>query len=189
PGRRRIHLTRDERKQELTDDPCIQTFNADHAVCALCGYVITLRGRYYMDVWDSHRKNCLERKIAYLDINGLETRNTVLSADPLVRKYDITRVLCRTCNRWISILTSVDQWTQHRNACMDLNMSSEDRVQLYWGTPSWQRHTEEERKNILLADRLIEKVEPHRVRCLLCQKWVCLRNNCRYFPLPWHQHR
>ncbi|KAK0213862.1 hypothetical protein EDD85DRAFT_782909 [Armillaria nabsnona] len=189
PGRRGIHLTRDERKQELNNDPCVKAFNANHAVCALCECVITLRGRFYMDVWDFHHKNCLERRVAYLDKNGLEIRNTMLSADPLVRKYDATRVLCRTCNQWISILTSVDQWTQHQNACMDLNMSSEDQVQLHWGTPSWQRRTAEERKNILVADRLIEKVEPYRVRCRLCQRWICLRNNCQYVLLPWRQHR
>ena len=52
-----------------------------------------------------------------------------------------------------------------------------------------QRRTAEQRAAFLRADRLIAAVEPHRVFCSVCRKWVQLRRDSAYCSYPWMQHR
>ncbi|KZV65071.1 hypothetical protein PENSPDRAFT_614552 [Peniophora sp. CONT] len=47
----------------------------------------------------------------------------------------------------------------------------------------------EQRAAILREDPLIAQVEPHRVFCALCQKWVQLRQDSTFCANPWIQHR
>ncbi|KAG7086224.1 hypothetical protein E1B28_002189 [Marasmius oreades] len=52
-----------------------------------------------------------------------------------------------------------------------------------------RRRNAEQRAATLRADPLIEEVEPNRVFCSLCQKWVQLRQDSSYCAYPWLQHR
>lgn len=53
---------------------------------------------------------------------ALEERNSLLSKDPDVRKFDAERVLCNTCDRWIQVspenhMQAVQKWLHHRSSC------------------------------------------------------------------------
>lgn len=52
-----------------------------------------------------------------------------------------------------------------------------------------RRRNAEHRAQTLRADPLIGKVEPNRVFCTMCQKWVQLRQDSSYCAYPWLQHR
>jgi hypothetical protein len=52
-----------------------------------------------------------------------------------------------------------------------------------------RRRNAEHRAEALRADPLIGKVEPNRVFCTMCQKWVQLRQDSSYCAYPWLQHR
>ncbi|PFH47831.1 hypothetical protein AMATHDRAFT_87489 [Amanita thiersii Skay4041] len=52
-----------------------------------------------------------------------------------------------------------------------------------------RRRNAEQRAATLRADSLIGEVEPNRVFCSLCQKWVQLRQDSSYCAYPWLQHR
>lgn len=52
-----------------------------------------------------------------------------------------------------------------------------------------RRRNAEQRASTLRADALIGEVEPNRVFCSLCQKWVQLRQDSSYCAYPWLQHR
>ncbi|KAF9031198.1 hypothetical protein BDZ89DRAFT_1064048 [Hymenopellis radicata] len=52
-----------------------------------------------------------------------------------------------------------------------------------------RRRNAEQRAATLRADSLILHVEPNRVFCSLCQKWVQLRQDSSYCAYPWLQHR
>ncbi|KAF8529831.1 hypothetical protein JB92DRAFT_614830 [Gautieria morchelliformis] len=61
-----------------------------------------------------------------------------------------------------------------------------------WDAPPKQRRpnrTEAERIQEFHADPHVAEVEPYRVRCALCNKWIKLRNNSRYCSIPWKCHR
>ncbi|KAI0294495.1 hypothetical protein B0F90DRAFT_1756905 [Multifurca ochricompacta] len=52
-----------------------------------------------------------------------------------------------------------------------------------------RRRNAEQRAAHLRADPLLAQVEPHRVFCALCRKWVQLRQDSTFCAYPWHQHR
>lgn len=52
-----------------------------------------------------------------------------------------------------------------------------------------RRRNAEQRAAALRSDPLIGEVEPNRVFCSLCQKWVQLRQDSSYCAYPWLQHR
>lgn len=52
-----------------------------------------------------------------------------------------------------------------------------------------RRRNAEQRAATLRADALVGEVEPNRVFCSLCKKWVQLRQDSSYCAYPWLQHR
>ncbi|KAI0248760.1 hypothetical protein BJV78DRAFT_770591 [Lactifluus subvellereus] len=52
-----------------------------------------------------------------------------------------------------------------------------------------RRRNAEQRAAQLRADPLLAQVEPHRVFCSLCRKWVQLRQDSTFCAYPWQQHR
>lgn len=52
-----------------------------------------------------------------------------------------------------------------------------------------RRRNAEQREAALRADPLLREVEPNRVFCNLCLKWVQLRQDSSFCAYPWHQHR
>ncbi|KAF8268837.1 hypothetical protein EI94DRAFT_1095948 [Lactarius quietus] len=52
-----------------------------------------------------------------------------------------------------------------------------------------RRRNAEQRAAHLRADPLLAHVEPHRVFCALCRKWVQLRQDSSFCAYPWQQHR
>jgi hypothetical protein len=52
-----------------------------------------------------------------------------------------------------------------------------------------RRRNAEQRAVQLRADPLLAQVEPHRVFCALCRKWVQLRQDSTFCAYPWQQHR
>ena len=52
-----------------------------------------------------------------------------------------------------------------------------------------RRRNAEQRAEALRADPLIGNVEPNRVFCTLCAKWVQLRQDSSFCAYPWVQHR
>ncbi|KAN0109203.1 hypothetical protein V8E52_009531 [Russula decolorans] len=52
-----------------------------------------------------------------------------------------------------------------------------------------RRRNAEQRAAQLRADPLLAQVEPHRVFCALCRKWVQLRQDSTFCAYPWQQHR
>ncbi|KAH8104095.1 hypothetical protein BXZ70DRAFT_1005642 [Cristinia sonorae] len=52
-----------------------------------------------------------------------------------------------------------------------------------------RRRNAEQREAALRADPLIAEVEPNRVFCSICRKWVQLRQDSTYCAYPWVQHR
>ncbi|KAE9394749.1 hypothetical protein BT96DRAFT_978383 [Gymnopus androsaceus JB14] len=52
-----------------------------------------------------------------------------------------------------------------------------------------RRRNAEQRAATLRSDELIKHVEPNRVFCSLCEKWVQLRQDSSYCAYPWYQHK
>lgn len=52
----------------------------------------------------------------------VDDRNAMFTSDPNIKRFDSERVLCRICEKWVSIVSennaaAVKMWMQHRSAC------------------------------------------------------------------------
>jgi len=141
PKRRRAKRTEEERIDYLRADPYVAQFEAYRVLCASCDKWIRLRpnSTYCSIPWDAHRKSCLSKKMQVYNHfppepsynvthrnaksgDALDERNTLLSKDPDVRKFDAERVLCNRCDSWIAVspenhMQAVQKWLQHRSTC------------------------------------------------------------------------
>ncbi|KAH7891025.1 hypothetical protein F5I97DRAFT_120467 [Phlebopus sp. FC_14] len=257
--RRRAKRTEEERIDYLRADPYVAQFEAYRVLCASCDKWIRLRpnSTYCSIPWDAHRKSCLSKKINTKNGYALEERNSLLSKDPDVRKFDAERVLCNICDRWIAVspenhMQAMQKWLQHRSTCQKSGgpsasspsqpepsssttrpLNADDvpprmgQRELTSSHPSQQnidsssvsaktagippsspsssfkdltptnfppahesrRRNAEQRAATLRADPLVGEVEPNRVFCSLCNKWVQLRQDSSYCAYPWLQHR
>jgi hypothetical protein len=91
---------------------------------------------------------------------------------------------------WPDIPTSSRQTprTQHSQPALSPTFYALDPVN-YSPVNDSRRRNAEHRAEALRADSLIGKVEPNRVFCTMCQKWVQLRQDSSYCAYPWLQHR
>ncbi|EMD39107.1 hypothetical protein CERSUDRAFT_112800 [Gelatoporia subvermispora B] len=253
--RRRAKRTEEERIDYLRSDPYVAQFEAYRVLCASCDKWIRLRpnSTYCSIPWDAHRKSCLAKRLAK-NAYPTDDRNTVLSADPYVRKFDAERVLCKVCEQWIPLgsedhAQAMKNWNDHRAACQQdstatpsasngnihiptadsvppppkhlLALASSSSFPIIAPAPSGtrtapvvqqtspiipgtafkdltptnfpshesRRRNAEQRAASLRADPFVGDVEPNRVFCQLCQKWVQLRQDSSYCAYPWLQHR
>ncbi|KXN83521.1 hypothetical protein AN958_01345 [Leucoagaricus sp. SymC.cos] len=200
--RRRAKRTEEERIQYLRSDPYVAQFEAYRVLCASCHKWIRLRpnSTYCSIPWDAHRKSCLAKKVNSKNVYALEERNNLFGKDPDVRKFDAERVLCNLCDKWIDVpsadhLQAVQKWLQHRADCQKPS-PPKPKVEPppppsrpHPPTHESRRRNAEQRAATLRADKFIGEVEPNRVFCLLCRKWVQLRQDSSYCAYPWIQHR
>ncbi|KAF8553015.1 hypothetical protein OG21DRAFT_1311843 [Imleria badia] len=124
PKRRRAKRSEEERIDYLRADPYVAQFEAYRVLCASCDKWIRLRpnSTYCSIPWDAHRKSCLSKKVNTKNSYGLEERNSLLSKDPDVRKFDAERILCNICDQWVPVssenhMQAVQKWLQHRSVC------------------------------------------------------------------------
>ncbi|KIY66074.1 hypothetical protein CYLTODRAFT_491763 [Cylindrobasidium torrendii FP15055 ss-10] len=205
--RQRGYRTEEERIHDLENDPYVQAFEPYVVHCKLCDKWIRLlsRSRYSTSPWEAHRKSCLAKKIA-------SENSKLLELDPCARKFDAERVLCASCDKWIAITDNRNLWEVHKERCREATLPTvvvensvisttplarpimtTERPHSHLVPPSGQtptlRRNLEQREAHLRSDPFIKIVEEHRVFCSLCQKWVGLRQNSRFYTYPWTRHR
>ncbi|TCD68019.1 hypothetical protein EIP91_011630 [Steccherinum ochraceum] len=206
--RRRAKRTEDERIAYLRDDPYVAQFEAYRVLCASCDKWIRLRpnSTYCSIPWDAHRKSCLAKRVAKNSHPG-DDRSILFSGDPTVRKFDSERVQCRNCEEWITIGAGDNLGAANDRQCSAavqasdssdltcyskiLAIKSRTRAILGNFVPAQEsrRRNAEQREAALRSDPLISEVEPNRVFCSVCRKWVQLRQDSTYCAYPWVQHR
>ncbi|KAL1940721.1 hypothetical protein VTO73DRAFT_7762 [Trametes versicolor] len=256
--RRRAKRTEEERIDYLRGDPYVAKFEAYRVLCASCDKWIRLRpnSTYCSIPWDAHRKSCLAKRHTKT-ARPVDDRNAMFTSDPNIKRFDSERVLCRICEKWVSIVSennaaAVKMWMQHRSACQPASSpgpgSSTSKFNIAnvppppkhllalasssslpppppasahvptvsnpaqpspsvrsssTGTFSTsfkeftpnalpqesRRRNADQRAAALRADPLLGEVEPARVFCKLCQKWVQLRQDSTFCSYPWLQHR
>lgn len=136
----------------------------------------------------------------YPAIMDREARRQVLLADPDIETVEEHRILCRPCQKWLTRNKSYNLWTWKRHKSQEghlemVNKSSavalvgEDAELHRIGTS--RRLKTDERRKLLVDDPHVGAVEPRRVFCLPCQRWVALRKHPElpYFFLTWKNHK
>ncbi|KAH8111768.1 hypothetical protein DFH11DRAFT_576855 [Phellopilus nigrolimitatus] len=139
-----------------------------------------------------------------------DERIEYLRTDPHVAQFEAYRVLCGSCAKWIRLRPNSTYcsipWDAHRKSCLSkkavLPMESRqanDPGLVSPGRPAAaaRPHPPSPRADggtssahpPIRADPLLREVEPNRVFCGVCAKWVQLRQDSSFCAYPWHQHR
>ncbi|KAF5344689.1 hypothetical protein D9756_011478 [Leucocoprinus leucothites] len=150
----------EERNNLFGKDPDVRKFDAERVLCNLCDK--------WIDVPSSDHLQAVQK--------WLQHRADCQKPSPLPRQPSSTHRSARPS----SPLPPPRPYSPSYN---DLSPAN------YPPPHESRRRNAEQRAATLRADKFIGEVEPNRVFCLLCQKWVQLRQDSSYCAYPWIQHR
>jgi len=154
--------TMDERNSMFSKDPDVRKYDAERVLCRMCDQWIGLPIDDHLQAvqkWVQHRASC-------------QKPPTSNEAAPPVAGPSTSA----------STSSAPPPPVDHPSTFHDLTPSS-------FPSHESRRRNAEQRAANLRADKLITHVEPNRVFCSLCQKWVQLRQDSSYCAYPWVQHR
>ncbi|KII89556.1 hypothetical protein PLICRDRAFT_124521 [Plicaturopsis crispa FD-325 SS-3] len=204
----------DERNTLFAMDPDVRKFDSERVLCNNCHEWITISGAD--DVgdgirkWRAHRASCRKTPAPATSSRTAKARPTSSSSSttpsrfygPAHEEPQPSPSQPRTLSSLslpppprmrpasphsLSISASTPEYPHPPG------FSSHSRIKdftpaNYPGHESRRRNAEQ-RAAILHDDELVGAVEPNRVFCSLCRKWVQLRQDSSYCAYPWLQHR
>ncbi|KAF5387181.1 hypothetical protein D9615_002151 [Tricholomella constricta] len=155
----------DERNALLSKDPDVRKFDAERVLCNMCDAWIALNPENHLQAvqaWLQHRAACQTLRASFRSPPSVTATVTVDTSVTAAATAAAAAVAPPSSPPLPNALTPAHE-SRRRNA--------------------------EHRAAILRGDTLIAAVEPNRVFCSLCQKWVQLRQDSSYCAYPWLQHR
>ncbi|KAJ4475068.1 hypothetical protein J3R30DRAFT_3294835 [Lentinula aciculospora] len=160
----------DERNSLFTKDPDVRKFDAERVLCAVCDKWISINPEDHLQAvqtWLNHRGECAKRAAAVAGVSG--SGPSMGSVAPSLH----------------ASAPSIEGGFQHEP------IMYAPAAGIFPPGPAHEsrRRNAEQRAATLRADSLITHVEPNRVFCSLCEKWVQLRQDSSFCAYPWYQHR
>ncbi|KAF8635144.1 hypothetical protein AX15_000525 [Amanita polypyramis BW_CC] len=191
----------EERNALFSKDPDVRKFDAERVLCSMCDKWLSVNPDDHLQAvqkWLQHRAACQRSSGLSLPGNRIPLSESVAVPPPTEQQLTPASgsgpSTSRVAHHSASPMSpkpgpSAAQNSHHsRNQSADpsfhdLNPSN------FAPTHESRRRNAEQRAATLRADSLISEVEPNRVFCSLCQKWVQLRQDSSYCAYPWLQHR
>ncbi|KAH7922070.1 hypothetical protein BV22DRAFT_1037875 [Leucogyrophana mollusca] len=191
----------EERNSLFTKDPDIRKFDAERVLCNVCDRWIAISPDNHMQAvqkWLHHRTSCQKANGASTSSPGREEGPSTSSpatisgipshssqqpevAAPVVRQTNHSTPGPSTSAKPIAPRSA--QSGSPPSSFKDLTPTS------FPPAHESRRRNAEQRAASLRADPFVGEVEPNRVFCSLCKKWVQLRQDSSYCAYPWLQHR
>ncbi|KAH9951094.1 hypothetical protein B0H21DRAFT_855470 [Amylocystis lapponica] len=190
----------DDRTSLFSTDPNVRKFDAERVLCRICENWVQLGSDDHnraVKIWMEHRAACqqttLNEPILSTAASNIPTIDSVppppkhllaLASSSSFPPPSVTVAATRFVGiKSASISAPPAAQPVSPSAFKDLNPSN------FPPTHESRRRNAEQRAASLRADPLVGDVEPNRVFCSLCQKWVQLRQDSSYCAYPWLQHR
>ncbi|KIL57957.1 hypothetical protein M378DRAFT_42216, partial [Amanita muscaria Koide BX008] len=177
--------------------------------CEVCGTGVGFRdeetGGFTLKHWEAHRLTCSmpgqssTDPVIYTPESTAEAlahppakrrranrteeeRIDYLRADPYVAQFEVYRVLCASCDKWIRLRPNSTYcsipWDAHRKSCLAKKVNSKNVYAL------------EERNALFSKDPDIRKFDAERVLCSICDKWLSVNPDDHLQAVQkWLQHR
>ncbi|KAJ3904987.1 hypothetical protein F5879DRAFT_800541 [Lentinula edodes] len=187
----------DERNSLFSKDPDVRKFDAERVLCAVCDRWIAINSEDHLQAvqtWLNHRGDCAKRAAAVVGVAGPGPSS---SGSPRPRDFRSNVPPPPShMQRPGRLPHSRPSSPPHHD--MDPYRGSQSEPIMYSPAagifppgPAHEsrRRNAEQRAATLRADTLIKHVEPNRVFCSLCEKWVQLRQDSSFCAYPWFQHR
>ncbi|KAJ3768241.1 hypothetical protein FB446DRAFT_650777, partial [Lentinula raphanica] len=204
----------DERNSLFTKDPDVRKFDAERVLCAVCDHWIPINSEDHLQAvqtWLNHRGDCAKRAAAAAGVShhgptpstgsGGSPPQHVLLVDLSHPPSGQSPVAANNTNGKSFQPSNAHSTRIHPSdpstpSGIDAGPQSETIMYspaagIFPPGPANEsrRRNAEQRAATLRADTLIKHVEPNRVFCSLCEKWVQLRQDSSFCAYPWFQHR
>ncbi|KAF8327836.1 hypothetical protein F5887DRAFT_1189849 [Amanita rubescens] len=191
----------EERNALFSKDPDVRKFDAERVLCSICDKWLSVNPDDHLQAvqkWLQHRAACQRSTTAPLPATRISLTESASAPPPTEQQLALASGSGPPSHRATHHSASPispkpgpgnsqsNQHTRHQStdpSFHDLNPSN------FAPTHESRRRNAEQRAATLRADSLISEVEPNRVFCSLCQKWVQLRQDSSYCAYPWLQHR
>lgn len=183
-----------DRSVVFSTDPAISDFDAERVLCKLCDSWITVgdaENTEAVRTWMDHRRACqqgtspapsasfIAPAIPSADSVPPPSRHLLALASSSSLPAPAPPLLMNGAGTAPTGNTPVETYaSSSRDVAIPTAPASEPK-----------RKNADQRAAILRADPLVGDVEPNRIFCTLCKKWVQLRQDSAYCSYPWQQHR
>ncbi|CAL1714460.1 unnamed protein product [Somion occarium] len=176
----------DDRTALFANDPHVRKFDTERVQCKNCEQWVTLGSTdntTAVKTWREHRNACLQ-SAASASTTPVPSTSTasIPTADSVPPPSKHLLAMVASSMPLPASITQIPP-SLSPSTFKDLNPSNFPPAQ------ESRRRNAEQRAAALRSDPLIGEVEPNRVFCSLCQKWVQLRQDSSYCAYPWLQHR
>ncbi|ETW78533.1 hypothetical protein HETIRDRAFT_453185 [Heterobasidion irregulare TC 32-1] len=176
----------DDRNAALLADPDVKKFDQERVHCRLCNKWVSVGSDdRSLQSWSAHRAACQQsagpapRASAPPSVPPPSSHQLALASMPaLVRPPPPAAAAAATATTTTTSPAAHAHTHTHTHTPSPPAPSHESR-----------RRNAAQRAAQLRADPLLAAVEPARVFCALCRKWVQLRQDSSFCAYPWHQHR
>ncbi|KIM39412.1 hypothetical protein M413DRAFT_190785 [Hebeloma cylindrosporum] len=202
----------EERNNLFSKDPNVRKFDPERLLCNMCDKWLSVPPDDHLQAvqkWIQHRASCQRTPGTSLNLmsqHTLESQQTPSDDAQAVTMVGSTIPRRESISSTSPTSPRAAQSQAHppSQATPGPSSAHPPRFPMVMGSPSSfhdlnpsnyapahesRRRNAEQRAATLRADRLIGEVEPNRVFCSLCQKWVQLRQDSSYCAYPWLQHR
>lgn len=188
-----------DRNGLFASDPQVRKFDSERVLCKICENWVPLNTNddtQAVQTWLQHRTTCLQNRPT--PVSTAAVNSTVVStANPNIPTADSVPPPSRHLMALVSTplntppLTSTKPVSEAPTFASPVSITSFKDLNPSNFAPSQEsrRRNAEQRAAQLRSDPLIGEVEPNRVFCTICQKWVQLRQDSSYCAYPWQQHR
>jgi len=185
----------DDRGAIFAADPNVRKFDSERVLCRNCeGWVSigVVDNEQASSIWAEHRGSC-QRNVFY----GQGSSGMVMSVTVSPAIQDVPPppkhllALASSSSLPAPVSTPVNGvGTSSLATSSSVTVPTAPSFKDYSPTnQESRRRTAEQRVAQLRADPLVGEVEPTRVFCTMCHKWVQLRQDSTYCSYPWEQHR
>ncbi|KAF7311970.1 hypothetical protein MIND_00208700 [Mycena indigotica] len=160
---------------EITRDVDVRRVESDRIMCGICEKWLALPDNpsAAIQVWHTHREDCQKTT------SSLRSTAPSVSSAPKTPNPQHSHSPQPNGGHHPVHLPLPDA----PHVVLDLSPAN------YAAPHESRRRNAEQRAATLRADLLIRAVEPNRVFCSLCTKWVQLRQDSSFCAYPWLQHR
>ncbi|KAI0085744.1 hypothetical protein BDY19DRAFT_1018610 [Irpex rosettiformis] len=191
----------DERSNLFSTDPQVREFESQRVRCKICDSWVSVAGEdnaQALQTWLAHRSRCLSsRRTPTSGVVHPSASTSKAASIPSVNsvpppsKHLLAMVSSSTLPT-PQIRPSVSRNTTERSTpststfsptFKDLTPSN------FIPSQESRRRNAEQRAANLRSDPYVSQVEPNRVFCSVCKKWVQLRQDSSYCAYPWTQHK
>ena len=186
----------------FSTDPQVREFDNHRVRCKICDVWVSIAGEdngQALQTWLAHRSGCLASRKT--PVTSIAVHPSASSSKPA--SIPAANSVPPPSKHLLAMVSSSTLPAPHSRPSITRKTTEQSTSSTSTFTPTFKdlnpsnfapsqetrRRNADQRAASLRSDPYISQVEPNRVFCSVCKKWVQLRQDSSYCAYPWVQHR